>query len=168
MFGKFKKMFGGNNEVEELIIAAPVAGKAVPVEQVNDPTFSEGLLGRGIAILPQSNRVVSPVNGTISLMFDTGHAATILSDDGIEVLVHIGLDTISLKGKHYTKHAKTGDKVAVGDLLMEFDREAITVDGFDTITPVVVTNPDDFEEITMVENQDVEELTPIIRLRKKS
>lgn len=157
-------MFGGQPELKVL---APIAGRTIPVTEVGDPTFSEEMLGKGIGILPTGNHVVAPVDGTIILMFDTGHAVSIISDDGIEILVHVGLDTIQLKGTHYTMRVKTGDTVKKGDVLMEFDREGIVAAGYNTVTPVVVCNPDDFEKIEMVTSAEVAELDPIIKLKKK-
>lgn len=129
---------------KDIVIAAPVAGECVPVSEVSDPTFGEEILGKGVAIKPTGGRVVSPVDGTIETMFDTGHAVSINSDSGVEVLVHVGLDTINLKGKHYTIHKKSGESVKKGDLLIEFDAEAIKAEGYDIITPVVICNSGDF------------------------
>lgn len=161
MFGKRFGKKGG-----EIQILAPVAGEVIPVGKVNDPTFSEEILGKGLAIKPSGGQVVAPVNGTVEQMFDTGHAVSLLSEDGVELLVHVGLDTISLKGEHYTIHAKTGDTVKVGDLLMEFDREAIAAAGFDTVTPIVILNSADFKEVGMQTGKTVGELGEIITIKK--
>ncbi len=147
MFGKLKNMFGKGKEA--LKVLSPMEGEAIALSQVNDPTFSEELLGKGVAIRPSSGRVASPVNGVVSQMFDTGHAVSLTSEDGVEVLIHVGLDTVKLKGKHYTIHANNGDSVKIGDLLMEFDREGIAADGYDTVTPVVVCNSDEFKGFDM-------------------
>lgn len=161
-------MFFGKRKNKEnvLLVLAPLEGEAVPVSEVNDPTFSEEMLGKGLAIRPAGGRVVSPVNGEVTQMFETGHAVSLTSDDGIEVLVHVGLDTIMLKGKHYTIHANTGDKVKAGDLLMEFDREAIAADGFDTITPIVICNSGDFEMVEMIVGKTVNELDDVVKITK--
>ena len=164
MFEKLKKALSGNREFE---MGSPVEGRAQAVTTVNDPTFSEDILGRGVAVVPASNRVVAPAAGTVTQMFDTGHACTLLLDNGAELLIHIGLDTIRLAGQHFTKVAGEGDKVQPGDLLMEFDREAIAAAGYDTIVPVVVCNPDHFGTITMETDKDVKELDTLIRLEKK-
>ena len=107
MFGKLKNLFNAQKPVLEVL--APVAGEAVKIQEVPDPTFSEEMLGKGIGIKPTGTRVVAPAAGTIDLMFDTGHAVSMTSDDGIELLVHVGLDTIKLKGKHYTCPLDTTD-----------------------------------------------------------
>ncbi|MDL2324158.1 PTS glucose transporter subunit IIA [Ruminococcaceae bacterium OttesenSCG-928-A16] len=165
MFKKLKNIFGGPKQ--QLVVLAPVAGTTIAITEVPDPTFSEEMLGKGVAIKPTGGRVVAPINGTVALMFDTGHAVSLLADDGIELLVHVGLDTIKLKGKHYTVHAKNGDRVKAGDLLMSFDTEGIAADGYNTVTPVLVCNPDDFEHFEMETGQTVQELQPIMRLVKK-
>lgn len=157
----FKKMF--QNDIK---ILAPVKGEAVPISEVSDPTFGEEILGKGIAIKPEQGKVVSPVKGTVVLMIDTGHAVSLLSDDGVEILIHIGLDTVQLKGQHFTTHAKTGDKVNVGDLLIEFDVESIKQAGYDVITPVVICNTADFKEIHTFAGKPVQEGDEIISVVK--
>ena len=114
--GIFSKLFGKGGDT----ICAPVAGEAVEIQQVSDPTFGQEILGKGIAIKPSEGRVVAPCDGTVDMMFDTGHAVSLVADFGAEILIHVGLDTVNLKGKHYHVHAKNGDKVKKGDLLMEF------------------------------------------------
>lgn len=139
----FKKMMKAlKPEKSEPLVLAPCAGQAVPLSEVSDPVFSGEILGKGIAIIPTVGEVHSPVNGTIETMFDTGHAVSLTADFGGEILVHVGLDTVALKGKHYTVHKKTGDTVKVGDLLIGFDIEGIKADGYDVITPIVVCNSD--------------------------
>lgn len=144
--GLFDKLFGGKSE-EKIELAAPVAGEAVPVTEVNDPTFSEEILGKGVAIRPQGNQVVAPCDGTIEMMFDTGHAVSLVSSQGAEILIHVGLETVKLKGAHYTTHAANGDQVKKGQLLITFDRDAIAADGFDTITPIVICNTDNYSSV---------------------
>ena len=151
----------------EIEILAPVSGEAVPLSEVSDPTFSQEILGKGIAIRPAAGRVVSPVDGEIALMFDTGHAVSINADCGAEVLVHVGLDTVSLKGKHFTVHCANGDKVRKGDLLIEFDPEGIRADGYDTITPMIVCNPDQFGDLQTRTGFIAAELDDAILLSEK-
>lgn len=138
--GFFDKLFGKKTDG----IYAPVAGQAVAIQEVNDPTFSEEMLGKGIAIKPSAGKVVAPCDASVDTMFETGHAVSLIADCGAEILIHVGLDTVNLKGKHFTVHAKNGDKVKKGDLLMEFDPEAIAAEGYDTITPVVICNSGDY------------------------
>lgn len=165
MFNKFKKMLGKDNK-EGLVILSPVEGKAIPLKEVSDPTFGEGLLGKGMAIIPENGRVVSPVNGKVSQMFDTGHAVSIESDDGAEILIHVGLDTVKLAGKYFTKHKQDGDIIKTGDLLIEFDIEGIKSEGYDTVTPVVICNTDDFADVVSVANGGTKELDTLIEILK--
>lgn len=143
--GIFDKLFAKKNTGIDL--ATPVAGEAVPLSQVSDPTFGEEILGKGVAIRPAAGRIVAPCDATIDLMFDTGHAVSLKADCGADVLIHVGLETVSLKGKHFTAHAKTGDHVTAGQLLIEFDREAVAAEGFDTIVPMVICNTTDFQAV---------------------
>jgi glucose-specific phosphotransferase system IIA component len=143
--GFLKKLFS----VPELALGAPVAGQAVPITEVNDPTFREEIVGKGLAIRPSGNTIVSPCDGTVELMFDTGHAVSVLDKaSGAEVLIHVGLETVGLKGRYFKVLAKTGDTVSAGTPLIEFDREAVAAAGYDTITPVVVCNPEAFSRFS--------------------
>lgn len=141
--GFFKKLFG--SAMDE--VYAPVAGEAVPISQVSDPTFGEEILGKGIAFLPTEGKIFAPCDATVDLMFDTGHAVSLVADHGAEILIHVGLDTVNLKGEHYTIHAKNGDKVKKGDLLIEFDVAAISAAGYDVITPMVICNTPNYSKI---------------------
>lgn len=139
--GIFKKLFGGKAMDS---ICAPVTGEAVAINQVSDPTFGEEILGKGIAIRPAEGKVYAPCDATVDMMFETGHAVSLVADCGAEILIHVGLDTVNLKGEHYHVIAKNGDKVKKGDLLMEFDHKAIAAAGYDIITPVVICNSGDY------------------------
>ena len=144
MFGKLKGLFGGSAGIS---IAAPMAGTVVPLEEVPDPTFAQGILGRGAAILPAEGRVTAPADGTIDVMFDTGHAVSMTTADGAEVLIHVGIDTVQLGGQHYKACCKAGDKVKKGVLLIEFDPEAVKAAGYETVTPVIICNTDQFAAV---------------------
>jgi len=128
-------------------IMLPMAGRIVPLQQVNDKVFSTGVVGDGIAIQPSNGQLFSPVDGVISATFDSGHALQILSDKGAEVLIHIGLDTVQLQGQHYVLHVHEKQQVKRGDLLIEFDLTAIEKAGFDSITPVIITNSDQYKNM---------------------
>lgn len=145
--GLFDKLLGKGSRDEGLVIYAPMDGEAVAVSQVNDPTFSEEILGKGVAVRPTGTQVFAPCDATVEMMFDTGHAVSLQCDNGAEVLIHVGLETVNLKGTHYTVHAANGDKVKKGQLLITFDREAIKAAGYDTITPMVVCNSDSFSQV---------------------
>ena len=120
-------------------------------------------MGKGAAIIPAVGRAVAPVDGVVSALFETKHAIGITSDDGVEVLIHIGLDTVKLGGEHFTAHIKAGDKVKKGDLLVEFDIEAIKKAGYDTITPVLVTNAHDYKDVLSFIDRDVKEKEELLK-----
>lgn len=147
-------------------IGAPISGKLVSIGEVSDPTFSGEILGKGVAIQPVGNRIVSPVDGTVGTVFPTGHAVAVVSEEGAEVLIHIGLDTVQLDGKHFTIHTEEGQKVKRGDLLLEADLEQIKAEGYDIITPVIICNSDDFSEIQKTEPKEVRQGDNIMSLRK--
>lgn len=165
MFDKLKQIFG-SQQGGGIVVFAPLEGECVPITEVNDPTFSQGMLGDGVAIKPSGGRVLAPMDGTLMVMFPTGHAASVVSDDGAEVLIHVGLDTVKLKGDHFSVRAKQGDRVKKGDLLLEFDREALAAAGYDTITPIVITNAGDYAKMDKLTGKQVHELDEIIRLHK--
>ena len=160
--GLFDKIFG--KKLDEL--GAPVAGEAVASSEVNDPTFAEEMLGKGMAIRPSSGRVVAPCDATVDMMFETGHAVSLTTENGVELLIHVGIDTVNLQGKHYTVHCQAGDKVKKGQLLIEFDKDAIAAEGYDTITPVVVCNSDDFATFKTAIGKTVAEGDTVISLAK--
>jgi len=139
----------------ELVVAAekvfsPLKGEVKALSEVNDPTFSTGIMGKGLAIQPQEGKVVSPVTGRVTTIFKTKHAIGITSDNGAEILIHVGLETVRLEGKHFTAHVKDGDFVEVGQTLVTFDMDAIKAEGYDLITPVIITNPDRYQTIEPV------------------
>lgn len=162
MFGKLKGLIGNKGSG----IGSPAEGRVIPISQVNDPTFSEEILGKGAGVEPSGNQIYSPVTGVVTQMFDTGHAVSLTSEDGAEILVHVGIDTVQLKGKHYTAKVKSGQKVQAGDLLIEFDREAIAAEGYETVTLVVICNTDDYKEVAVKSDLSVKPGDEIIRLSK--
>lgn len=131
-------------------VLAPLSGTVLPLENVPDATFSSGLLGQGVAIIPNDNRVIAPFDGEIASLFQTKHAIGIQSETGVEVLIHVGIDTVKLDGQYFTAHVKVGDKVRAGDLLIEFDRHAIRSAGYDLATPVIISNSDDYRAVETV------------------
>lgn len=142
----FKGLFGKKEKNNKLY--APINGEAVLLENIEDPMFSEKILGDGIAIEPSEGKVYSPVDGTISMIADTKHAIGINTPDGLELLIHIGMDTVALKGEGYTSKAEVGDSVKKGDLLMEFDMDLIKGKGYSCVTPMIITNMDDIKGVT--------------------
>lgn len=154
MVGSLKGKFGFGKKAGE-VVAAPVQGKAVAISEVSDPTFGQEILGKGVAIIPSVGRVVAPVDGVIEMVFDTKHAVSMVSDSGIQILVHVGLDTVTLKGEPFKAYVEAGQKVKTGDLLLEFDIAAIQAAGLETITPMVICNTDDYKEIKTSVDKDV-------------
>lgn len=147
------------------IIVAPIEGNAISLEEIGDGVFSEGMLGKGVAIEPTVGRAVAPVNGTVSTIFDTKHAVGLTSDDGAEVLIHIGLDTVKLNGEYFNTHVKAGDKVKAGDLLVEFDIEKIKEAGYPTVTPIIVTNTDSYNDVEAIAKGAVKEKDKLVSVR---
>lgn len=148
----FQNLFGKEDGIK---LVSPAAGKLVSIKEVSDPTFSEEILGKGIAIIPSDGKFHAPANGTVTTIFPTGHAAAITTDEGAEVLIHIGLDTVKLDGKHFTILAEEGQKVQAGDILIEADLSQIKEAGYDIITPVIICNSDEFSEIVPEADGDV-------------
>ena len=142
--GFFDKLFGKSEKINGNHIYAPLAGQVVAITEVPDPTFAEGLLGNGVAIIPADGKVCSPVDGTVETMFDTGHAVCLKSSAGAEILIHVGLETVGLNGAPFKIHCKNGDTVKKGQLLVEADLEAIKAAGLPGITPVLVCNSDEY------------------------
>ena len=160
--GFFKKLFG--KPVDSLY--APLSGKAVPITEVPDPTFAEGMLGNGIAIEPSDGKVFAPCDATVDMMFSTGHAVSLVADCGAEILIHVGLETVSLEGKPFTIHVANGDKVKKGQLLLEADLEAIKAAGLPTITPVVICNTDNYPTFNTFVGKNVTNGDVVIELAK--
>ena len=131
----------------EIIIVSPMKGEIMPLNEVNDETFASEMMGKGVAIKPVDGKVVSPINGIVQTIFKTKHAIGLKSEDGTEILIHIGMDTVQLEGKHFKAYVKDGDKVKIGDTLIEFDTEAIKKEGYELTTPVIVTNTNDYLEV---------------------
>lgn len=147
-------------------IHSPLSGKVVPLAEVKDEVFSSGAMGAGVAIYPSEGRLVAPVAGTVSTIFPTGHALGLISTDGIEVLVHLGMDTVELKGKGFMAYVKTGDQVKQGDLLIEFDQKMIEAAGYDMISPIVITNSIDYQEIEVAKKEEISQGDFLIKVEK--
>lgn len=160
--GFFKKLFG--KKTDDLY--APISGRAVPISEVPDPTFAEGMLGNGIAIEPADGKVYAPCDATVDMMFTTGHAVSLVADFGAEILIHVGLETVGLEGKPFTVHVANGDKVQKGQLLIEVDLEAVKAAGLPTITPVLICNTDDYPTFNTFVGKEVTNADVVIALAK--
>lgn len=141
----------------DVLVEAPVTGNVLDLTTINDPVFSSLAMGKGIAIQPDSDVVVAPFNGVVESLFPTGHAIGLKSDNGAEVLIHIGIDTVKLEGKHFKPLVSQGETVEVGQPLIEFDRKAIADEGFDTVIPVVVTNTNLAKDVLLEDNKEIEQ-----------
>ena len=146
-------------------IAAPLKGEVVALENVNDPVFSSGAMGKGAAIKPSGNQVVAPFDGEVQIAFPTGHAYGLKSDKGAEVLIHIGIDTVSLDGKGFDAKVQANQRIKKGDVLATFDSSVITEAGLDDTTMVIVTNTADFEDVSSVATGSVAEGADFIAVK---
>ncbi|WP_217585817.1 PTS sugar transporter subunit IIA [Lentibacillus saliphilus] len=159
----FKHLFSKHNKKESTNIYAPMNGQIVPLEKVPDPVFSEKMMGDGIAIIPSDGQVRAPVNGEVIQIPTTKHAIGIKTDDGIEILIHIGLETVALNGEGFDVLVHTGDHVKTGDLLINFDLDYIQKHAADVITPIIITNSKDINaDITHADESNSQNQDTII------
>lgn len=164
-----KKPAAKSAETEEIRIFSHLKGHAIALEKVEDDAFSKGVLGAGIAIEPTEGKLYAPIDGVVDNVFDTGHAMGIMSNDGLDILLHMGIDTVKLRGKYFKVKVKNGDKVKCGDLLAEFDIDAIKKEGFSVVTPMVVCNSETCESIVPAyesENIDAGDIAVIVKKYK--
>ena len=165
--GIFSKLFGKNEGMNNATqLYAPMAGAVVPLSEVPDPAFAEGMLGDGIAIIPTDGRVYAPCDATVDMMFTTGHAVSLITESGAEILIHMGLETVTLEGRAFDVKVASGDKVSKGQILMIADLEAIRTAGLNIITPMLVCNSADFSAIKKATGKDVTNDDVVITLAK--
>ncbi|MBU3197964.1 PTS beta-glucoside transporter subunit IIBCA [Clostridium estertheticum] len=149
-----------NKEINILVkqetILSPLKGQVKSLSEVQDEAFSKGALGKGIAIEPTEGKIVSPVDGVLTTFFPTGHALGITSDNGIEILIHIGMDTVKLEGKYFIPKVKQGEHIKKGQLLLEFDIKAIKNEGYSLTTPIVITNSDTYLDVVETDKKTIE------------
>ena len=143
---------------------APMAGTAIPMSEVPDPTFAEDMLGKGIAIEPSDGKVYAPCDAAVDMMFTTGHAVSLVADCGAEILIHVGLETVTLDGKPFKAYVANGDKVKKGQLLIEVDLDAVHSAGLHTITPMVICNADTYSTFNTIVGKAVTNDDVIIEL----
>lgn len=161
--GLFDNLFKRDSEI---LLGAPMSGKCVSLSKVPDATFADEILGKGIAVIPIEGKVYAPADGVVSTLFPTGHAVAITTDEGVEILIHVGLETVSLEGKPFTLHTEVDARVKKGDLLIEADLKAIEEAGLNLITPVVICNTDEFQKIEGMTDKDVVPGDEIMKLQK--
>lgn len=135
------------SSAEPNTVYSPLDGESVPLSSVNDQTFASGILGNGVAVKPSAGRVVAPFSGEVSTLFDTKHAIGLTGDDGVELLIHVGLNTVELGGRYYDAKVKMGDRVERGQTLIEFDKDEIEKAGYETVTPVIISNIDSYKSM---------------------
>jgi sugar PTS system EIIA component len=149
----FKKLFGKKTREEN--ITAPITGRIFSLENVPDPVFSQKMMGEGFAIEPTNGEVVAPIDGEIVQLFHTKHAIGLKTENGAEIIIHVGLETVAMEGEGFTAHVKEGSKVKKGDKLLTVDLEKVREKAKSTVTPVVVTNSADSEKISLVATDSV-------------
>lgn len=161
------------NDVEEVnvkddVITAPISGKVESLKDTNDKVFSSEMMGKGAAIIPDSDKVVAPADGEITVSYPTGHAYGIKTKNGADILIHLGIDTVNLKGKGFTSNVKQGDHVKKGDVLGTYDYKQVAKEGYDTTVMVVVTNTNDYAEVKRITNSEVKDNDNLIALTEPS
>lgn len=167
LFDKLKSLVSEDKSSSGSIeIIAPLSGEIVNIENVPDVVFAEKIVGDGIAIKPAGNKIVAPVDGTIGKIFETNHAFSIESDDGIELFVHFGIDTVELKGEGFKRIAEEGQAVKKGDLIIEFDLALLEEKAKSVLTPVVISNMDEIKELNKLTGSVTVGETVVMRIKK--
>lgn len=151
-------------ETEKMVVASPLKGKVIALSEVQDEAFSTGVLGQGAAVIPEDNTIYAPADGTISNMFSTGHAIGMLTDTGAELLIHVGMDTVQLNGKGFEPLVQSGDAVKKGQKLLKFDPQFIKEAGYSLVTPIIITNTDDYAAVAPANKGTVEAGEPLLIL----
>ena len=166
--GFFDKIFGSKAAAtkfsgQKMTVLAPIDSTVIPLEQLPDETFATAILGPGCGLEPTGDMVYAPFDGTVTTIADTLHAVGLMSDDGIEVLIHVGMDTVEMQGKGFKALVKVGDKVKAGTPLLKVDLDAIRAAGHPTATAIIVTNGDDMGELKMLAEGDILAGTPLFK-----
>lgn len=145
-----------------LEVESMISGDVIKLSDVKDGAFAKGALGKGLAILPDKGEVYAPFDGQVSVLFPSKHAIGLTSNDGLEILIHVGMDTVMLEGKHFTSHVEQGQKISKGDHLLSFDIEGIKAEGYSLETPIIVTNSDDYFEVIETKETKVDVMDPVL------
>ena len=151
---------------DKIIISSPMEGSVVPCTEIRDMTFKLEMLGKGVAIIPTVGKVYAPADGKIEMVMDSLHAFSMTTIDGVEVMVHVGIDTVAFKGKHFKSHVKEGMMVKRGDLLLEFDLKAIEESGYGEITPIIIYNSENYTEIEKMIGKEIKVGETLMKLTK--
>lgn len=144
-----------SEETGLVTIGSPLKGDILPLNEIHDDVFASGAMGPGVAVVPKEGKVYAPEDGTVSMLFDTLHAIGFTTEQGAEILIHVGMDTVKLDGKYFTPHTESGANVKKGELLLEFDMEKIKHAGYELVTPVIITNAEDMGEVQAVTSGSV-------------
>lgn len=146
-------------------IQSPMSGTAMNLSEVPDPAFASGALGNGFGVEPNDGKVTSPITGQVMMVFETKHAIGLVAENGVEVMIHVGLDTVNMKGEGFTAHVKAGDQVKVGDLLLEVDLDAVKAAGHPTVTPIVITNTANYQAVELTKTGDIQHGDDILTIK---
>lgn len=150
----------------EILLDSHMEGEAIPMSEVKDETFAAEVLGKGIAIIPQKGEVTAPCDAVVETVFATRHAIGLKADNGAEILIHVGINTVELGGKFYTSHVKEGDRVRIGQVMLTFDMEKIKEAGYDLTTPMIITNSDDYQEINILKTGNVTKQDAVLEIKE--
>ena len=149
----------------EILLDSHMEGEAIPMSEVKDETFAAEVLGKGIAIIPKKGEVTAPCDAVVETVFATRHAIGLKADNGVEILIHVGINTVELGGKFYTSHVKEGDRVKTGQVMLTFDMEKIKEAGYDVTTPMIITNSDDYQEIRILKTGNVTKQDAVLEIK---
>nr|WP_301913200.1 PTS transporter subunit IIBCA [uncultured Blautia sp.] len=150
----------------EILLDSHMEGEAIPMSEVKDETFAAEVLGKGIAIIPKKGEVTAPCDAVVETVFATRHAIGLKADNGVEILIHVGINTVELDGKFYTSHVKEGDRVKTGQVMLTFDMEKIKEAGYDVTTPMIITNSDDYQEIRILKTGNVTKQDAVLEIKE--
>lgn len=162
-----EEIIKSDSESESPLLYSPLEGTAIPMDQVKDETFAAEILGKGIAVIPEKGQVKAPCNAVVETVFDTKHAIGLKADNGAELLIHIGVNTVELGGKYYETHVSEGDRVKAGQLLITFDMDRIKAEGYDVTTPLIVTNTDEYQDIKVLKTGKTDYRDHVLELIKE-
>lgn len=162
-----EEIIKSDSESESPLLYSPLEGTAIPMDQVKDETFAAEVLGKGIAVIPEKGQVKAPCNAVVETVFDTKHAIGLKADNGAELLIHIGVNTVELGGKYYETHVSEGDHVKAGQLLITFDMDRIKAEGYDVTTPLIVTNTDEYQDIKVLKTGKTDYRDHVLELIKE-
>lgn len=150
----------------EILLDSHMEGEAIPMSEVKDETFAAEVLGKGIAIIPKKGEVTAPCDAVVETVFATRHAIGLKADHGVEILIHVGINTVELGGKFYTSHVTEGDRVRIGQVMLTFDMEKIKEAGYDLTTPMIITNSDDYQEINILKTGNVTKQDAVLEIKE--